>query len=401
MKMSNENKLSHIRIVYECKKCGNKTKNTPSKCYIINKKGIECRGTIFNKVEVYSLEKILSYNTAVKAIIGRRRGGKTYAVAERCWERYEKEGVKTIWVRRYTTEFRDALSTFEKFGLLIDKKGAYILNKVEKEVLNKKTGKYEIKWIEEKEYIVVLRSITTASRMRGGIFNEFDNIVWDEYGDESQTYRKAEDDLFYSIIVSTFDERENCEVWILSNNCNRFLKLWVHAEIDWDKEWNYNPKKDIVIHIWDTKDYDMKGSMARFLKETDYYQYAFKNQAMDTDNFHLVNQSLVAYLTPKYCIGFKNIHCRVYEVNIKDGENNLYYVLTPCSRECLNSKKNLICIDLNSAVYNTKDVDENIALELREKWWNRTIKFTNPYIRDQFIDFLMTEMKNVKNNKIF
>ena len=52
------------------------------------------------KINYYSLDKILKKNTQYKVIFGKRSNGKTYAVLDRALRRYFKDGTETAYIRR-------------------------------------------------------------------------------------------------------------------------------------------------------------------------------------------------------------------------------------------------------------------------------------------------------------
>lgn len=64
-----------------------------------------------NKIEYYSLDKILKKNTQYKVIFGKRSNGKTYAVLERAIKRYFKDGCELAYIRRNDVDMKGKNAT--------------------------------------------------------------------------------------------------------------------------------------------------------------------------------------------------------------------------------------------------------------------------------------------------
>lgn len=63
------------------------------------------------KIEYYSLDKILKKNTQYKVIFGKRSNGKTYAVLERAIKRYFKDGCELAYIRRNDVDMKGKNAT--------------------------------------------------------------------------------------------------------------------------------------------------------------------------------------------------------------------------------------------------------------------------------------------------
>lgn len=63
------------------------------------------------KIEYYSLDKILKKNTQYKVIFGKRSNGKTYAVLDRAIKRYFKDGCELAYIRRNDVDMKGKNAT--------------------------------------------------------------------------------------------------------------------------------------------------------------------------------------------------------------------------------------------------------------------------------------------------
>ena len=56
--------------------------------------------------------RVLSYNAIITAILSNRNYGKTWTFKRRAFRRALKHGKKTIWLRLFKKEVKEAISTF-------------------------------------------------------------------------------------------------------------------------------------------------------------------------------------------------------------------------------------------------------------------------------------------------
>lgn len=374
------------RIVYQCRKCNNKTKQQYEKCpyqTMIDKNSfVECGNQTFDKVEVYSLDKILSFEKFMNVIIGKRRGGKTYAIAEFMIHLWVEHGQKFVWMRRYKTELKMALDSFVKLGYLIDMTGVYY--ETEKVTYNK-NGKEIIK--KQKYYIGKVITVSTASRIRGGEFQNYATLIWDEYGDEGGTELRNEFIKFNSLIVSILDMKndDSIRVFVLSNNANRFLPLYEHIKPHWDNEWSINNKTDSVVHIWGGKVSDFTGRSAGFLSGTEYYDYAFANKPLDYDKW-LIEDYHIEFCQPEIATMFgrtKDPIC-IYRINYKNEEKYIFSINK-------NNNLPLRFIDYNYIKFSSQE-DIDLKIWLIDLWRLKKVLFTNPILKEDFFHWVMCNL---------
>ena len=60
----------------------------------------------------FSALDVSSYNAIYTFIISNRNYGKTWGFKRRAWKRAMKHGKKTLWIRRFQKEVKEAVSTF-------------------------------------------------------------------------------------------------------------------------------------------------------------------------------------------------------------------------------------------------------------------------------------------------
>lgn len=362
--------------VYQCNICTEKypiVQHFCNNCW--EKKGI--RNELFTTRDVYCLDKILSYNAFMNLIVGGRRGGKTYACATYCINRWEQFKEKFAWIRRYKTEEENALKAFVKLGYKFDKKGVYIetdepTGEEDFEDTSDKKKKRKTKNKLNKLYIGLFFSVSTASRIRGGEFGDFTTMVWDEYGDEAGTEFKKEFLLFNSIVVSLFDEKENCKVFVLSNNVNRFLPIYQHAEVRWDQEWSYNWQKDVVTHVW-KRDFEFIGSASKWLQSTDYYNYAVHNKPLDYDA-QLIEKYMLEFAENIFCFKLGLIKQNLRLVEYPDG-----YAIDYCER----CRHPCAIIDTVNAIRHVQTKEQSKQIHLLNLYMGKKLKYSTPEIKQE------------------
>lgn len=358
-----KNEPKSFRPVFECVKCSLKFKIKPENC--------NCQSNIFRNTKVYSLDKILSYKQPINVMIGGRRFGKTYAVAEYCVQKWKNLKRKFCWIRRHKTEMKKALEAFEKLGFFFDRTGVFYPEKIKNE-----KGKTEI----IRNYIGIIITLSTASNIRGGEFNEFATLVIDEYGDEFGRKLKNEFTMLNSLIVSILDQKEDTVVFVLSNNTNRFLPLFQHIGVKWDQEWTRNWKVGAIVHLLTDEKREWYGAMAKWLQSTDYYNYAVFNKPMDYDEFLIEKYKLDN--TQEFCFKFYNIKniLRLTRYGIGDNEFAI--------DECVKCNHDWIVIDTISMYRNVKQISKTGQLRLKQLYATGKLRFTTPEIKNSVIDWM-------------
>lgn len=355
------NNLSHKKQIYTCKKCDIKYEEIPNEC-------IKCKLSNFILVDMYCLDKILSYNTFLHLIIGGRGWGKSYETAKYCINRWLKHGEKFLIIKRYLTELQKSLEAFIKLGYLVDKKGVYYTEIIENPLNNKKKIKIN-------HYIGDIVTVSTASRARGGEFNSTFTIVWDEYADEigfSFKQERKEFRFFNSLIETVFRNKEGCKAFILSNNANRFLSIYQHAQVKWDHEWTYNWNKEVVAHVLE----DVKeptGSTAKWLKTTDYYDYAYKNKPMDYDP-QLIETYKLEYQKSEFCFKLANI-----PGNLSITKINNEYAINYCDK----CNHEYFTIDEINAIKNVREINYNKQMILLDLYMKKLLRYVTPEIKQE------------------
>lgn len=375
-------KPKSVRDVWQCLECANKTQEKPEVCASllkVKKDYVTCGNKNFIVRQMYCLDKINSYNCFLNAIIGKRRGGKTFAVIEHFIRLWENTGKEFVWIRRYKTETVRALDAVKKFGYFHDKKGVYYEEEITKiDSINDSNKKQTPKKIKIKHYFGHIITISTASRIRGGEFNNVFRIGWDEYGDEAGTNWNDENTLFNSIITSVFDEKSNCKVYVLSNNVNRFLPIYQTLKVKWEQEWTLNWNCDAVAHVTDNEGFELIGSASKWLKNSDYYDYAFQNKAMDLDEW-LVESWKIEFIQPEFCfkLGIIKEKLGVFITN----ENIIIAT-------CENCNHDLFVIDTYNKALLVKHINEAKCQILLDYYNTKKLRFTLPKYKQEFLSWV-------------
>lgn len=367
-----QKKLSCWKTVYQCEKCTFKYKEKPNICV---QKNENCKNDKFLEVQMYSLDLILSYHAFINVIVGARRIGKTYAGTEFCVKRWEEENSKFAWVRRYKTEMKKALEAFTKFGYHFDQIGVFYWDKkIEIKLIRGKEKETEVK---EKKYIGTIVTLTTASRIRGGEFNEYNTLVIDEYGDEASLSFKKEFILLNSLITSIIDEKKDGIVLAFSNNVNRFLPLYEHIGVKWDQEWSYNWKKSAVVHVVKNEKRTWQGASAKWLKSTEYYDYAVFNKPLDYDK-QLIEKHKLEFYKPILCFKLNNLSLKLIEINQEK------WVIDNCNT----CNHDFFVIDDINKINFVKPINKKVQDNILYLYLNQFLLYTTPNIKNEIRIFV-------------
>lgn len=171
-------------------------------------------------LEYFNYNNILSSNYFVEQIIGQRGDGKTFGALKAVLKHYRKKGKSTLWLRSTESEwydyreqslartFLDALPNNLTKGFMVEtgSEPSGVISTYDNE-------KYQSK------YAIYFRSVSTPHKLKSCNLNSIDWIIYDEALSEKaseNTFTKVEN--FLNLIDSTFRNRENLKVIIISNN---------------------------------------------------------------------------------------------------------------------------------------------------------------------------------------
>lgn len=365
--------VKSYRIIYRCMECDYKYQSIPETCS-------KCNKNKFKEMKVYCLDKILSFDTFMNIIIGARDTGKSYAIAEFLINEWKQYGRTFVWLKREKTEFMSGLSIFSViFGYGIDRTGVY-----EEQEYTDKNGKIKKKKI----YFGKNFSVTMASKQRGEQVPDANYIWWDEYVAESGFTKYNELNLVFSIMGTIYRGKNKTKFFVTSNKANRFLELLQYADIDWDKEWNYNPKKKIITHVADSIINVPIGAANEFLAQTPYYEYAYNNKPMDYDA-QLVESVKLEFLKPEFCFKVGSIKqpLRIMEMN-----NNLWAI-----DYCKNCNHKIYIIDSIHSISDSEPISLNKQEFLMNKYVNKLLRYSNPRFKTVITDWVGSNLHLLQN----
>lgn len=184
-----------------------------------------------------------------------------------------------------------------------------------------------------------------------------------------------------SLFETIFRRKEDCKFICSNNHANPYMELFIDSEINWNEEWTFNYKKDIITHISPIKN-KITGSTAKRLKNSKYYSYAYENESMIQDKF-LINSFNVEFYNPEFCFrlgGFKEI--------FKFIKTDKEFVIDTCK----NCNHDLVTIDRYNEIYEMKKNNKNAINELINAFYSKNLKFTKPIIKQLFWDWFSAEI---------
>ena len=161
----------------------------------------------------------LSYNAIITAILSNRNYGKTWTFKRRAFRRALKHGKKTIWLRLFKKEVKEAIATFFTSKDLQKYCGISVYDKdTNKDGNFKQIGNtcyYRVKlkngkWTRWRWFLKIF-ALSDADAIRSADDVDVDTIVFDEFTKPAQKYRryvgKITDD-FIDILFSSKREHQ-------------------------------------------------------------------------------------------------------------------------------------------------------------------------------------------------
>ena len=160
--------------------------------------------------------RALSYNGIITSIISNRNYGKTWTFKKRAFRRAIKKGKKTIWLRTFQKEKKEAVATFfnssdlQKYcGIsFYDKEGNPNGNlKQEGNTFYYRVGKMK-KW----NWFIKVFALTDKEALRSADDVEVDTIVFDEYTKTIDRYNRFRGNMVEAFIDILFSAKREHEV---------------------------------------------------------------------------------------------------------------------------------------------------------------------------------------------
>lgn len=240
----------------------------------------------------YQDQRLLGYNGTFNFVVGGRGLGKTYNFKRRAIRNFIKRGEQFIYLRRYKSElharntfFADIASEFPDYDFRINGNTAQVAPASTEE--DKKRP-----W-QTMGYFVAL---STSQTQKSVSFPLVTSIIFDEFIIERGALHYLQDEAtIFTNFYSTVDRyNDRCKVFFLANSVSIDNPYFAQYQIrpDEDKEFIVPQLPNgatgyIVCHFPDSEAFAAsiyETAFGRFIKGTDYAEYAVSNTFDDNHN---------------------------------------------------------------------------------------------------------------------
>lgn len=191
-----------------------------------------------NKINYYSLDRILTADTLYYIIFGMRSNGKSYATYKHCAVEYFTKGFEFVIIRRWQEDFMKGKGQL-MFKNLNDNGEIIKLSNGEWEGITFKTMRFYLFRHDEKGkqvlsddpigYAIYLSGVE-HDKSTGG-FGKVQNIVFDEFLTRG-VYLPDEFNLLANAISTVLRERDGVKVFMLGNTVSQHSPYWEEFGID-------------------------------------------------------------------------------------------------------------------------------------------------------------------------
>ena len=282
----------------------------------------------------FHAQKVLSYGAIYNFIESNRNYGKTWGFNRRAKRRAEKRGKKTIWVRRYTKEAKEACDAFFNSKDLLKFCGLEWYDKdTKKGNLKQKGRKFYIKRGKRWEWFIHIIALCEAKNVRSVDDVDVDTIVFDEYTttpEKYKFYRGNEVEDFIDTFFST--KREHVvRCYFLGNkesHVNPYFNYFQIPELPdtWEGIKTFRNGSIALqrINNKQNKTNDKNGQNEKYdkqlidlFKNTKYGDYIYKSKTKTTHNIKIGKAVNGSYYTQLFIDG------QYLTINIASGN---YYV---------------------------------------------------------------------------
>lgn len=235
----------------------------------------------------YNYDKINSYNGAFNFIVGMRGVGKTFGAEINAIRKALKKDEQFIYMRRYKDELQMSRDTF--FDAIITEEifpdWDFRINGKKAEAAHKKTAKDK-----KRQWKIIgwFIPLSVAQSVKSVSFSKVTTIIYDEFIIEKGNIQYLPNEAikfqgFYSTVARN---RENVRVYFLANAVSITNPYFLYYRIRPDKAGEFSTYRDgfIVCQFVDAKDFEeevYKTRFGRFIKDTEYADYAVQNEFAD------------------------------------------------------------------------------------------------------------------------
>lgn len=176
----------------------------------------------------YSLDRIMSHDTVYKIIIGEKGNGKTYSVKKYLLEDFKKFGRKFLVLRQTHN-----CITRKKAGKFFKDMKNLITDMFDGEIIYKTESGFTLINGNGAEHIGYITSIQDYIIEKGIPFNEYDNIIFDEF--INPRYLTDEISQFVEMISTICRERKGVKIFMCGNTISKYCPYF--------ELFGYNPAK--------------------------------------------------------------------------------------------------------------------------------------------------------------
>lgn len=303
---------------------------------------LELKNKNVDKEIWFTLQRLLSYNAEVMMAVALRGFGKSYACKTWIINDWFKRKKQFVWIRQTDEQLKAQKETFmadlianEEFGektQFLQVFGNKLIYKEAKIDENGEEG-FEYRVV---GHFVFLNGSTNA---KGMTLPEADNVVFDEFLNEENSYLPNEIRKFNSVITTVFRNRDNCRIFMIANALSsdnpyfQYFGIRIPTQGDIyksvfkkDIDGNLLPKPLIVVC-------QFGGDSARYVESVkkstagkiamlgEYAESSINNKFILDDNHGIVKRKDLK-IKNKF---FANIYYDGNQIGVYDGDNILHF----------------------------------------------------------------------------
>lgn len=220
--------------------------------------------------------KVLCYNAALNFIVLKRGYGKGWTFKDLLISTFIKTGKKSVWVRRYKPELRQAKSKF--LGDIINNFPDHSL-KIHGNVL-----------LVDSKPAIEFMTLTEAQDVKSSTYDEFMYLVFDEFIIEGKAkYYIGEECTVFSSLMSTFlRDKPDRKIFLLGNKVKTVNPYSIYFNLPNFDCVKYLKDRSILVYAKDN-DNQIENNyqdtpLEKILRGTPYYDYALCNTALNDSN---------------------------------------------------------------------------------------------------------------------
>lgn len=295
--------------------------------------------------------RVLSYNAIFNFINTNRNYGKTWTFKKRAFRRAMKRGKKTIWLRMFKEETKEAVSTFFSSSDLRKYCGIELFNPDTGKGNVKQEGKTFYYRSNEKspwKWFIKVFTLSNPDAVRSADDVDVDTIVFDEYTKTAEKYRRYRGSIANNFIDILFSAKREHEIrCIFLGNKEGFSNpFFMYFGItpppsNWEGVRTYR-NGSIAIQQINNKaatEGDYNAKMAAALSGTAYGNYIYKSEYKAATGLRPRKTPPTASLYVQLCINKQPLKISLldgfYYVNRRIDENKPVYcdALPHCYRK--------------------------------------------------------------------